>query len=190
MNRFTEFLHKSLAWIENHRFSRPWRHHFARRTLWRFTRRTVARGVAVGLFFGVMTPVAQIVFATIAAIVVRANLVVAAGSTLITNPFTFPFIYYGAFRIGVFLTGPSRELAEDVVVSEEAASRALDVENWYTTLTNWMSAVGFPLLVGLFTLAVTLSLVGYLLTHAGWTLSARLRRLRMRHAAGGSKASQ
>jgi uncharacterized protein len=186
MNRVTQFLHKSLAWIENHRFSRPWRHHFAKRALWRFTRRTVARGVAVGLFFGVMTPVAQIVFATIAAIVVRANLVVAAGSTLITNPFTFPFVYYAAFRIGVFVTGPSRELVEDVYVSEEAASRALDVENWYTTLTNWMSAVGFPLLVGLFTLALALSVVGYLLTHAGWALFARVRRRRVRSGVSGS----
>ena len=175
MHRLTAFLHGSLAWVENHRLFRPWRHHFAKRSLWRFGRKEVARGVAVGLFFGVMTPVAQILFATIAAIVARANLLVAAGSTLITNPFTFPFVYYGAFRIGMFLTGPSRELAEDVAVSEEAANRALDVENWFTTLSDWMAAVGYPLLVGVFTLAFTLSLSGYVLTHVAWAIAARLR---------------
>jgi uncharacterized protein (DUF2062 family) len=175
MHRFTAFLHASLAWVENHRLFRPWRHHFARRSLWRFTRQGVSRGVAIGLFFGVMTPVAQILFATIAAILARANLLVAAGSTLVTNPFTFPLVYWGAFRIGVFLTGPSRELAEDVAVSEEAATRALDVDDWFTTLSDWMSAVGYPLLVGVFTLAVTLALAGYVLTHAVWAVASRLR---------------
>ncbi|MBN1239748.1 MAG: DUF2062 domain-containing protein [Gammaproteobacteria bacterium] len=175
MHRFTAFLRESLASLENHRLFRPWRHHLAKRSLWRFGRNEVARGAAVGLFFGVMTPVAQILFATIAAILLRANLLVAAGSTLITNPFTFPFVYYGAFRIGVFVTGPSRELAEDVAVSERAANRALDVDDWFTTLSEWMAAVGYPLLVGVFTLAVVLALAGYLLSHVAWAIAARLR---------------
>lgn len=175
MQRLATYLNASLAWVENHRLFRPWRHHFGKRSLWRFERAEVTRGVAIGLFFGVMTPVAQIVFATIAAIAVRANLLVAAASTLITNPVTFPFVYYGAFRIGVLVTGPSRELAEDVAESEEAASRALDVEDWFTTLADWTSSVGYPLLVGLFMLAVSLSLSGYLLTYAVWVIASRLR---------------
>lgn len=174
--RLTNYLHKSLAWIESHRLFRPWRHHFAKRTLWRFNRHTVARGVAIGFFFGVMTPVAQIVFATVAAIMLRANLVVAAGSTLISNPLTTPLILYGAFRIGVFVMGPSQEIVEDVIESEEAASRALDVDDWYTTLMDWMSSVGPPLTLGLFLLALTLALAGYLLTHLGWGSISRLRK--------------
>jgi len=174
--RLTDYLHRWLARIENHRLFRPWRHHFARRSLWRFDRTSVSRAVAIGFFFGVMTPVAQLVFATVAAIVLRANLLVSAGSTLITNPVTFPLIYYGAFRIGVLITGPSREIVEDLEVSEEAASRALDVDDWFSTLSEWFSAVGYPLLVGLFTLAATLSVVGYLVVYATWTLFARPQR--------------
>lgn len=175
MQRFIQWLHGLVASVGNNRLLKPWKHHLARRSLWRFTRRRVARGVAIGLFFGVMTPVAQILFATVAAIALRANLVVAAGSTLITNPFTFPLVYYAAFRIGSFLTGPSREIVEDVAVSEEAASRALEVEDWFTTLTDWLSAVGLPLLLGVFTLALTLSVAGYLTTHAVWAVSSKLR---------------
>ena len=79
------YLRRSLRWIENHRWFRPWRHHFARGALWSFDRSSVARAVAIGLFFGVMTPVAQIVFATFAAIAFRANLLISAGSTLVSN---------------------------------------------------------------------------------------------------------
>jgi uncharacterized protein len=176
----TNYLKRWLRSIEHHRWFGPWRHHFANRALWRFSRRSVSRGVAVGLFFGVMTPVAQIIFATVFAIVLRANLIVAAGCTLVTNPFTFPFIYYGAFRIGVFLLGPSREIVEDLSVSEEAASRALEVDSWFSTLTNWFSEVGYPLLVGVTTLALTLSLIGYLLVYGAWNLIQRRRRARGR----------
>lgn len=171
--RLSRFLHRSIAWIENHRLARPWRHRFAEHSLWKFTRMSVSRGVAIGLFFGVMTPVAQIVFATIAAILIRANLIVAAASTMITNPFTMPFVYYAAFRIGVFITGPSRELMEDLEVSEEAARRALEVESWYETLASWFSSVGYPLLVGMFAMAVTLAVSGYVIAQASWALFGR-----------------
>lgn len=179
-DRLIAYLKSRLAGLERHSWLGPWRHHFSKRSLWSFNRRSVSRGVAIGLFFGVMTPVAQILFAAIVAIVLRANLLVAAGSTLVSNPFTFPFIYYGAFRIGVFLTGPSREIAEDLEISEEAAAQALDVESWFATLTTWFSEVGYPLLVGLLFTALTLSLIGYLTTYGVWRLfvggRARLRK--------------
>lgn len=186
--RLTDHLQQSLSWIESHRLFRPWRHHFAKRSLWRFNRQALARGVAIGFFFGVMTPVAQIVFATIAAIMLRANLLVAAGSTLISNPVTTPLILYGAFRIGVFVMGPSQEIVEDVLESEEAASRALDVDDWHTTLMDWMSSVGPPLILGLFLLAITLALAGYLLAHFGWGTISRLRKRLKRSSQGASSA--
>jgi len=51
-------------------------------------RRTVAGGVAVGVFFGLLIPVGQILGAAVAAICFKVNLPVAAMSTLVTNPFT------------------------------------------------------------------------------------------------------
>lgn len=183
--RLINYLRRSLRWVEEHRLFRPWRHHFAKRALWSLDRRAIALGVATGLFFGVTTPVAQIVFATLAAILLRANLVVAAGSTLVTNPITFPFIYYGAFQIGSALTGSSREIVEDVEVSAEAATRALEVERWFSTLADWFSQIGYPLLVGLVSLALALSVLGYVLVYAVWGVIALLRRAGL----GGSRAA-
>lgn len=54
--------------------------------LWRFSRRGVA---SPWVFFGLLIPVAQIPFAAGMAVLLRANLPAAMGSTLVTNPVTF-----------------------------------------------------------------------------------------------------
>ena len=148
-------------------------HHSALLT---FGRDAVARGVAVGFFFGILTPVAQIVFAIVGAIVLRANIMVAAASTLITNPFILPFVYYFAYRIGHFLTGQDAPRAAEIVASEDAAAHALDVPGWIPTLMDWVSAIGFPLVTGVLTLAVITALTGYLLVHLVWACVDLLRR--------------
>lgn len=163
-------LHKQLhelARVERYRLLRPVRHHFKRPSLWTLTRHTVSRGVAVGFFFAILTPVAQFVFALIASLALRAHPLVAVASTLITNPFTLPFIYYYAYRIGATLTGRAVSGA-DVRVSEEAATRALEVTGWVPTLMNWFQSVGWPLIVGVLSLALTLALAGYLVVQATW----------------------
>jgi hypothetical protein len=158
--------------LASYRFLGPVRHHFHNRVLWRLDRSSVARGLAVGLFFGILTPVAQILFALMAAVALRANLGIAAASTLVTNPFTFPFVYYFAFRIGSFVTGGGS--TTDVAVSEAAASQALDVSGWFPTLLQWASTIGWPLLVGVVLTATGAALSGYLLVYLGWTWISRL----------------
>lgn len=73
--------------------------------LWRWSRRGVALGVAIGVFFGLLIPIAQIPLATAASIILRANIPAAAASTLVTNPITFAPIYYAAYKLGVWVTG-------------------------------------------------------------------------------------
>lgn len=165
-SRLSKYLHE-LARVERYRVLRPLRHRFRHQSLWALNRHTVSRGVAVGFFFAILTPVAQFVFALIAALVVRAHPIVALASTLITNPFTLPFIYYYAYRVGSTITGRDDSDA-DVRVSEEAATHAFEVTGWIPTLMNWFQSVGWPLLVGALTLALTLALAGYLLVQALW----------------------
>lgn len=185
-NRWIEYL-KNLAHIERYPFLRPFHHRAGDHALWAWNRDAVARGVALGVFFGILTPVAQIVFAILGAIVLRANIAVAAGSTLITNPFILPFVYLAAFRIGLVLTGrvadevagaEQAEALADVAESEEAAARALEVTEWIPTLVDWTTSIGPPLLIGVLTLAVSAALAGYLLVHLLWALFAGLRRRR------------
>lgn len=143
-------------------------HRRGKRVWWAFNRSSVARGVAVGLFCGVMTPVAQILFAVFLAILVRANLLAATAATFVTNPITLPFVYYYAYRIGSSLTHRQTELAEDLAASEEAAEQALDVADWYTTLLEWASSIALPFLVGLILLASLAAMLGYLFVHIAW----------------------
>jgi uncharacterized protein (DUF2062 family) len=50
-----------------------------------------------------LVPIGQFICAALLAIPTRANVPVAAAATLVTNPITFPPIYYAAYRLGFFL---------------------------------------------------------------------------------------
>lgn len=158
---------RELARVERYRVLRPFQHRFKSQSLWALNRNTVSRGVAVGFFFAILTPVAQFLLALIAAMLLRAHPIVAVTSTLITNPFTLPFIYYYAYQIGSVLTGQNASGA-DVRISEEAAAHALEVTGWIPTLMSWFQSVGWPLIVGVLTLALTLAVAGYLLVQTLW----------------------
>jgi uncharacterized protein (DUF2062 family) len=152
---------------------RPWLRH---RALWSLEKDGVARGVAIGLFFGILIPVAQILFAALAAIPLRANLAVAAGATLITNPFTFPFVYYLAYRVGGFLLTGEAPAAGDVALVERAAGELPTAPGWMASLLSWTSSVGPSLATGLLVLALAASIAGFVLVHLGWHWRSALRR--------------
>ena len=150
--------HRSVAWLG------PALHH---PRVWHLTRRGVALGVAVGMFFGLLVPVGQIVFAAAAAVVLRANLPVAAVSTLVTNPFTVAPIYFAAYRLGQALLGGGPAL------TEAAMEPPLELEVGFWKL--WFQRVvdaGPPLVVGLAIFATVLSLAAYLVVDQAWRLLA------------------
>lgn len=84
------------------RWLAPWLGH---PKLWHWSRRGVALGVGLGVFFGLLIPLAHIPVMAAAAIVLRANLPAAATSTLISNPVTFGPLYYAPYHLGSWLTG-------------------------------------------------------------------------------------
>ena len=106
--------HRLLGWFG------PALHH---PRIWHVSRQGISLGVAIGVFFGVMVPIAQIPAAAAAAIVLRANLPAAALSTLVTNPLTFAPIYYLAYRIGTMLSGAADQRCKIVGVGHERDSR-------------------------------------------------------------------
>lgn len=135
----------------------PWLGH---PKLWHWSRRGVALGVSLGVFFGLLIPLAQIPVTAAAAIVLRANLPAAAASTLITNPLTFAPIYYSAYRLGAWVTGESKPPVED----KEARNPATE------NRTSWqrVAALGKPLLVGLSIIACLAGALTYLLIDVYW----------------------
>lgn len=143
--------------------------------LWHINRRAVARGVAVGAFFGLMIPVAQIPAAAIASLVVRANLWIAAVATLVSNPFTYAPLYYFAYRLGAGLIGAPLP----ATVETETAQAPFAVLDSLTQAWHWISGIGQPLLLGMSIMAASGAIVGYFGAQLFW----RIRVLHKRRSA-------
>lgn len=154
--------------------------------LWHISRKGIALGLALGVFFGILLPVAQIPGSAAAAVVLRANLPMAVASTFVTNPVTFGPIYYAAYRLGAAVLGhehvetPEAEAALEEIKREADASATLfeRLKSWLTNLTT----IGKPLMVGLAILATVSAIVVYFLVSEAWILKTRWdRRQRTRH---------
>ena len=148
-----------------------------RRSLWHLNRRRVALGAAIGVFCGFLIPLAQIAGAAVLALLLRANLPVAAVATFVTNPVTFAPIFVLAYKTGSALLGqePQEKEARRLEESTEAAAIPGDPE------PSWIErarAVGKPLVLGLLVFAVTGGFATWVLVHLGWTLAVRIKRRR------------
>ncbi|WP_156678681.1 DUF2062 domain-containing protein [Sphingomonas profundi] len=144
--------------FERIRWLRPIAHRILLPELWHFNRRSVPRGVALGMLVGVLTPIAQTIFAALLALPARANVPVAALTTFVTNPFTTPPIWLLAYWIGM------RLLHTDAV---EAGGRLVHPEamGWLQWL---ISEVGPATALGLVIIAVVSAAVGYLIAAFAW----------------------
>jgi len=161
--RFRHFLpdthtlreHRALRWLG------PALHH---PRLWHVNRRGIAMGLAVGVFFGLLIPIAQIPAAALAAFLLRANIPAAVGSTLITNPITFAPVYYAAYHLGTWMLGSIAKPVSPASLHHVANETATGLALWMGKL----AAVGAPLALGLLTLAVTISFTLYMAVHWAW----------------------
>ena len=164
--------HRSLRWL-GPLLERPW--------LWRLNRRSVAAGAGIGVFFGLLVPVLQIALAALFAVVLRANLPVAAVSTLVSNPFTYAPIFVAAYRVGAGLLGePASEVEAAVIESEAGHARAVEKldPDWWRRFTG----IGKPLMLGLAVFAVIGGASAYVGTLLLWRFAVLIRRRRRRAA--------
>lgn len=140
---------------------RPW--------LWNLSRRRVAAGAAIGVFFAFILPIAQILLAAGAAVLLRANLPVAALATLITNPFTFAPLYVAAYYTGAALLG-------ETASAEVAASLASDFDP--SSLLDRTTGVLKPWFTGLAVFATGGAVIAWVLVNVAWIAGVRWRRWR------------
>jgi uncharacterized protein (DUF2062 family) len=146
--------------IEASPLLRPVAHRILAPELWRFNRRSVPRGVALGLFAGILFPFPHMVLAAIFAVPLRANVPVAVGTTLVNNPVTFLPIMATAYRIGHWVLRPDR-----ITPGHPIAANIRANEGWL----HWIVAQGGPsTIVGLLLMAITLSALGYVVTSLIW----------------------
>jgi uncharacterized protein (DUF2062 family) len=161
--------------LEQNRLLRP----LARRPeLWRFTRRSVPRGVAIGLMVAIffVIPGLHIILAALLCVPLRANIPLAVGSTLISNPATIPLFVAAAFWIGNHL-GFHADLATFHAMRHHGA----EMVEW----KHWLLSDAAPaLLIGLGVIAIVTGAIGYVITAALWRARvARRWHSRVRHPA-------
>lgn len=162
------------AWIERHPLLKRFGARLHQASLWKWSRREVATGAALGVFFGLLIPIAQIPLSAIAAIILRANLAVAMGSTLITNPLTFGPIYYAAYHSGSWILGVAEnpEHAASLSGSTGAGSGIHSGIGFFEQAI----AIGQPLLLGLLIFACVIGTTTYLVIHFAWSLGSLKRK--------------
>jgi uncharacterized protein len=126
--------------------------------LWALERHSVARGVAMGLFMGLLMPVAQILFAVAGAAIIRGHVAISAACTLVTNPLTVPPIYYAAYQLG------------EAMLPSDLDTRWLqtDAQHWLAQGLNWVATHGTPLMAGLLVMASVSALIGFASVQMLW----------------------
>ena len=191
--RFLQFLQRHLPkpeTLQHHRWLRWLGPRLLNPRLWHFSRRGVALGVALGMFFGLLVPLAQIPLAAGAAVALRANLPAAVASTLVTNPVTFPPVYYAAWKLGSAVIGAPAGGTPPALPAKVQGTPAVNGNAegegfWQRTLLQ-LQGVGKPLLVGLPLLACATGLAVYFAVSWGWVARVHWARHRRRRAAATS----
>ena len=193
-NKFASWTHRNMPTreqMERSRWIRPFAGRVLRSELWRFTRRSVPRGVALGMLVGIIVPFAQILFASLLCLSVRANVPVAALTTFVTNPLTTPFIWVVAYKIGSWM------LQVDAMTVVAPVNSAMQ-HSQFDDMLQWLTGATLVTAFGLVVVAIVAAAVSYLATSFGWrwwiarkrrTRLDRLRHLRAAHAAHPGSAS-
>lgn len=148
--------------------NRPW--------LWKANRHSIAAGAAIGLFFGVATPIAQIPLAALAAMLLRANLPVAVLCTLVSNPLTFVPILMLAYTVGSSVPGVMPDVA--LASAPNAAWASYSFDEWMRNAGD----IATPLIVGMLILASLGALIAYFAVHLAWRLNCYIVLRRRRRA--------
>ena len=142
------------------RLLKPVAHRLMDPRLWHLQHESVARGAAIGIFWAFCLPVAQILVAVLNSVWWRANIPVAAGATLITNPFTIGFWLWLAYLVGsLFLDAPP----------PEPLARG-------DSIVDWLASFGAPAVLGMGIFAVVGSISAYVAVKLGWRLRILLKR--------------
>ena len=122
---------------------------------------SVPRAFGIGLFCAWIPLPLQMLVSVTAAIVLRANVPLAALLVWITNPITIPPMFYFAYVVGTWVTGEPAQLFEFQLSME-----------W---LMLELGEIGVPLLIGSTILGIISGLIGYIGMRFYW--NKRLARL-------------
>lgn len=168
-DRFTKGISRET--LEAHPWLKPVAHRLQEPGLWHVQHEAVARGVAIGLFWAFALPAGQILAAAAHSVWWRANIPVAAGVTLVTNPFTIGFWLWLAYQLGSLILGQSAAEA----AAGDAAYQAAAAAPGFDALA-WLAHFGWPAVLGMAIFSVGGSITAYFLVKLIWRLRVWLKR--------------
>ena len=145
--------------VHTNRFLKPFAHRLGDPALWRMHRRSVPRAVALGLGVGVIIPFMHMAIAALLAIPLRANVALAAAFTLLVNPLTIPPLYYAAYQTGAWELGHH---------SFAIKAPAQTVSGGTAQFLQWLHEASGPWALGILTIAIGASVVGYAASALIW----------------------
>ena len=145
-----------------HPWLKPIAHHVLDPKLWRMHHESVARGAAIGIFWAFVLPAGQILAAVANSVWWRANIPVAAGLTLITNPFTIGFWLWLAYKAGSLVLDAPPPLPLMQITQSGG-------------MADYLSSIGAPAILGMGMFAVGGSLAAYVFVKAIWRVQFWLR---------------
>lgn len=127
--------------------------------LWHLNRRSAACAFGIGLFFAFWPVPFQMWLSAAFAIPFRANLPLSVATVWITNPFTMPPIFYGAYKVGTTVLGVHTEQFQ------------FDL-SWQWVVES-ISTIGPAFLLGCGIFSVIFGLLGYYGLNWIWRLSVK-----------------
>ena len=122
--------------------------------LWHLNRKSVSGAFAVGLFMAFVPVPFQMVLAAAAAIPFRVNLPLSVGLVWVSNPITMPPLFYGAYKLGVWmLNWPETPFIFEPTIE------------WLTT---GLLHIWEPFLLGCFVLGSASAVLGFVFVRLLW----------------------
>lgn len=134
--------------------------------LWLLERHAIARGCAVGLLFAFLPLPLQIICSVAFAILLRANVPTAILMTWVTNPFTFVPFNLLIFTVGQWFTQDQGSFHFIKGFEFNTADPIQLLKNFMV----WLRGLGASYLVGLPVVAISASILGFLLVEIGWSV--------------------
>ncbi len=159
--KFLRRILPSQATIRKQWFLRPFNALLHDPALWATHRRNVLRAMALGIFICFIPFPIHTALAAVTALYFRVNVPVAILASWISNPLTFGPMYYGAYRLGVFLLGASADAGPAQFSGGELDSPLHDI---------WQ-----PLLLGCLVLGFGIAMIAYWVLNRLWVWQVRKR---------------
>ncbi|SHO58814.1 DUF2062 domain-containing protein [Vibrio quintilis] len=125
--------------------------------LWCLNRRSAAGAFAIGLFMAFVPLPSQMIMSAGLAIVCGVNLPLSIALVWVSNPITMPVLFYFAYKLGAWvLREPPQQFHFEL--------------SW-DFITNQMSAIAPPLIVGCAICGLVCAVIGYFGIHGLWRYS-------------------